>query len=152
MRAYEDSVAPDPAALAGEALFELVDCLTDKLVLTWWSAEDGIYKSRVADVAGAGAEQGNEVDYIRDFENRTAKDFSVFASARFASLSPRDYEYYRDLLTSDEVWLIAPIDTADEVAGITRMPVMIDGEIPKSKTVGRTDIEFDVIYNQYSEL
>lgn len=152
MRAYEDAVSPDPASLVGEAVFDLVDCLDDKLVLMWWSAEDGIYKTRVADVIGAGAEQGNAVDYIRDFERRTEKDFSVFASARFASLSQRDYEYYRDLLTSDEVWLIAPVDTADDTSEITRVPVMIDGAIPRGKMVGRTDIDFDIIYNQYSEL
>lgn len=152
MRAYEDSVSPDPDALVGEALFDLVDCLDDKLVLTWWSVEDGIYKSRVADVVGGGSNQLNAIDYIHDFENRTAKDADTYVSARFASLSQRDYEYYRDLLTSDEVWLIAPVDTADDTAEITRVPVMIDGTIPRGKTVGRTDIEFDVILNQYSEL
>lgn len=152
MRAYEDSVSPDPAALVGEALFDLVDCLDDKLVLTWWSMEDGIYKTRVADVVGSGSNQLNAIDYIHDFENRTAKDADTYVAARFASLSQRDYEYYRDLLTSDEVWIIAPVDTADGTAEITRVPVRIDGDIPRGKTVGRTDIEFDVIYNQYSEL
>lgn len=152
MRAYEDSVSPDPAALVGEALFDLVDCLDDKLVLTWWSVEDGIYKSRVADVVGGGSNQLNAIDYIHDFENRTEKDADTYVSARFANLTQRDYEYYRDLLTSDEVWIIAPVDTADDTAEITRVPVKIDGTIPRSKTVGRTDIEFDVIFNQYSEL
>ena len=152
LRAYEDSVSPDPAALVGEALFDLVDCLDDKLVLTWWSMEDGFYKSRVADVVGGGSNQLNAIDYIHDFENRTAKDADTYVSARFASLSQRDYEYYRDLLTSDEVWIIAPVNTAEDTAEITRVPVKIDGTIPRGKTVGRTDIEFDVIYNKYSEL
>lgn len=152
MRAYEDSVSPDPSSLVGEALFDLVDCLDDKLILTWWSMEDGFYKSRVADVVGGGSNQLNAIDYIHDFDNRTAKDADTYVAARFANLSQRDYEYYRDLLTSDEVWLIAPVDTADDTAKITRVPVRIDGTIPRSKTVGRTDIEFDVIFNQYSEL
>lgn len=152
MRAYEDSVSPDPASLVGEALFDLVDCLDDKLVLTWWSVEDGIYKSRVADVVGGGSNQLNAIDYIHDFENRTAKDADTYVAAHFASLTQRDYEYYRDLLTSDEVWMIAPVDTADDTAEITRVPVKIDGTIPRSKTVGRTDIDFNVIFNQYSEL
>lgn len=152
LRAYEDSNTPDPSALVGEARFELVECMDDKLLLTWWSVEDGIYKSRVADIAGSGANQLQAVDYIHDFEDRTAKDADVYASARFANLSQRDYEYYRDLLMSDEVYVIAPVDTADGLAEIRRVPVQIDGSLPQGKLVQPTTIDFNIIFNQYSEL
>lgn len=152
LRAYEDSNTPDPSALVGEARFDLVDCMDDKLLLTWWSVEDGFYKSRVADVAGSGADQTQAVDYIHDFEDRTAKDADAYAAARFATLTQRDYEYYRDLLMSDEVYIIAPVDTADGLAEIRRVPVRIDGSLPQSKLVQPTTIEFNIVFDQYSEL
>jgi hypothetical protein len=152
IRAYEDSSAPDPSSMVGEARFELVSCMDDKLLLTWWSVEDGIYKSRVADIVGGGASQRQATDYIHDFDDRTAKDADTFTALRFASLSQRDYEYYRDLLISDEVYIIAPVDTADGMAEITRVPCKVDGGVPTRKEPHPTTIDFNIIINEYSEL
>lgn len=152
LRAYEDSNTPDPSALVGDARFELVDCMDDKLLLTWWSVEDGFYKSRVADIAGSGADQLQAVDYIHDFQDYTNKDADVYAAARFATLTQRDYEYYRDLLMSDEVYVVAPVDTADGLAEIMRVPVRIDGSLPQSKLVQPTTIDFNIVFDKFSEL
>ena len=152
MRVYNDAVTPDPASLAAEARFELVDCMDDKLLLTWWSVEDGFYKSRVADVVGGGSNQLNTIDYIHEFEGRTAKDADTYVAARFANLTQRDYEYYRDLLMSDEIYVTAPMDLADTPAELTRVPVRIDGNVPQRKDPQPTTIDFNVIFNQYSEL
>lgn len=152
VRVYEGVNAPDPDEMVEEARFELVDCMDDKLLLTWWSVEDGFYKSRVADVVGGGSNQPNAIDYIHDFEGRTAKDADTYVAARFASLTQRDYEYYRDLLMSDEVYVIAPVDTADGLLQIRRVPVKVDGSVPQRKEPHPTTIDFNVIFNQYSEL
>lgn len=152
LRVYEGVSVPDPDELVEEALFELVDCMDDKLLLTWWSVEDGFYKSRVADIVGGGSDQLNAIDYIHDFEDRTAKDADTYVAARFATLTQRDYEYYRDLLMSDEVYVIAPVDTADGLLQIRRVPARIDGSVPQRKEPHPTTIDFNVIFNQYSEL
>lgn len=152
MRVYNDAVTPDPASLAAEARFELVDCMDDKLLLTWWSVEDGFYKSRVADVVGGGSNQLNAIDYIHEFEGRTAKDADTYVSARFANLTQRDWDYYKDLLMSDEIYVTAPMDLADTPAELTRVPVRIDGNLPQRKEPHPTTIDFNVIFNQYSEL
>lgn len=152
VRVYEGVSTPDPDEMVEEARFELVDCMDDKLLLTWWSVEDGCYKSRVADAVGGGSNQLNAIDYIHDFEGRTAKDADTYVAARFASLTQRDYEYYRDLLMSDEVYVIAPVDTADALLQISRVPVKVDGSVPQRKEPHPTTIDFNVIYNQYSEL
>lgn len=152
LRVYEGVSTPDPDEMVEEARFELVDCMDDKLLLTWWSVEDGFYKSRVADVVGGGSNQLNDIDYIRDFENYTNKDADTYVLSRFSNLTQRDYEYYRDLLMSDEVYVIAPIDTADGLLQIRRIPVRIDGNLPQRKEPQPTTIDFNVIFNQYSEL
>lgn len=152
VRVYEGVNAPDPDEMVEEARFELVDCMDDKLLLTWWSVENGLYKSRVADVAGSGSNQLNAIDYIRDFENYTNKDADTYVSSRFSNLTQRDYEYYRDLLMSDEVYVIAPVDTADGLLQIRRVPVRIDGNLPQRKEPHPTTVDFNVIFNQYSEL
>lgn len=152
MRVYNDAVSPDPASLAAEARFELVDCMDDKLLLTWWSVEDGFYKSRVADVVGGGSNQLNAIDYIHDFEYRTEKDADTYVAARFANLTQRDWDYYKDLLMSDEIYVTAPMDLADTPTELTNIPVRIDGNVPQRKEPQPTTIDFNVIFNQYSEL
>lgn len=152
MRIYNDAVTPDPASLAAEARFELVDCMDDKLLLTWWSVEDGFYKSRVADVVGGGSNQLNAIDYIHDFADSTAKDADTYVAARFANLSQRDWEYYRDLLMSDEIYVTAPMDFAGDPAELTNVPVRIEGNVPQRKGQQPTTMDFNVIFNQYSEL
>lgn len=151
LRAYEDSLTPDDAAMVGDARFELVDCLTDKLILTWWSVEDGFYKTRVADIVSGGVNQMQSVDYIHAFDDYTSKDNDVYAVGRFASLTQRDWEYYKDLLMSDEVWLVSSVDTMDDLAQIEKVPVRIEGGIPQRKGQ-TTTIDFNIVYNQYSEL
>lgn len=152
VRVYEGVSTPDPDEMVEDARFELVACMDDKLLLTWWSVEDGFYKSRVADVVGGGSNHLNAIDYIRDFQNYTNKDAETYVSSRFENLTQRDFEYYRDLLMSDEVYVIAPLDTADGLLQIRQVPVMIDGNMPQRKEPHPTTIDFNVIFNQYSEL
>lgn len=147
VKVYEDT-----DVLIHEARFDLVDCLEDKLLLMWWSVEDGIWKSRVADITGDGVDGINTTDYIRDFDDRQAKDSTTYVAAKFADLTSNDYCYYRDLLTSDEVYVVSTVDTADNPAIITPVPVTIDGDIPTTKYNRRTTIDFNIIYAKFSEL
>lgn len=147
VRAYEDT-----DTLLQEAYFELVDCLDDKVFLKWWSVEDGIWKARLADIVGEGVEINGTDDYMRDFADRQAKESTAFVAARFDSLTSRDYCYYRDLLTSDEVYIIATADTADTTGDLSAIPVTIDGDIPTAKQNKRTTIEFNINYANFSEL
>lgn len=147
VKVYEDT-----DVLIHEARFDLVDCLMDKLLLIWWSVEDGIWKSRVADIIGDGVDDINTTEYIRDFDNRQAKDSVTYVSAKFANLTSNDYCYYRDLLTSDEVYVVSAMDTADNPAIITPVPVTISGTPPETRYNRRTTIEFNINYSNFSEL
>lgn len=147
MRVYEDT-----DTLLQEAFFDLVDCLDDKIFLKWWSCEDGIWKTRLADMTGAGVGIGGTDNYMRDFADRQAKTSTAFVAARFDSLSSRDFCYYRDLLTSDEVYVIAPADTAELTGELSAIRVTIDGDIPTAKQNKRTTIDFDINYSSFSEL
>lgn len=147
VRVYEDT-----DTLLQEARFDLVDCLDDKIFLKWWSCEDGIWKTRVADIAGEGVAINGTDDYMRDFADRQAKTSTAFVAARFDSLSSRDYCYYRDLLTSDEVYIIATADTADTTGDLSAIRVTIDGDIPAARQNRRTTIEFNINYANFSEL
>ena len=147
LRVYEDT-----DTLLQEAFFELVDCLDDKVFLKWWSVEDGIWKTRVADVVGEGVAIDNTDNYMRDFEDRQAKASTAFVSARFDNLTERDYCYYRDLLTSDEVYIIATADTAELTGELSSIRVTVDGDIPTAKQSRRTNIDFNINYANFSEL
>lgn len=147
MRAYEDT-----DTLINEAFFELESCLDDKLFLRWWSVEDGIWKTRLADVAGEAAEISGTTDYIRDFQDMQAKSATTSVIAEFTNLSPRDYSYYRDLMYSDEVYIVAGADTTDNLNEIMCIPVTISGGLPEAKADRRTTMKFNVNYNKFSEL
>ena len=147
LRAYENTTD-----LVEVAMFERVDCLDDKLFLRWWSVEDGIWKTRLADVAGESAEISGTTNYIRDFQDMQAKSATTSVVAEFPSLSPRDYSYYRDLMYSDEVYIVAGADTADSLNEIVCIPVTIFGSVPETKANRRTTIKFNVNYNKFSEL
>lgn len=147
LRVYEDT-----DTLMQEAHFELVDCLDDKVFLKWWSCEDGIWKTRVADVVGEGVEINGTDNYTRDFADRQAKTSTAFVAARFDSLSSRDFCYYRDLLTSDEVYIITPADTAELTGELSTIRVTVDGDIPTAKQNKRTTIDFNINYSNFSEL
>lgn len=147
VKVYEDT-----DSLIQEARFEREDCLDDKLLLVWWSVEDGIWKSRLADITGDGVDDINTTDYTRDFDNRQAKDSITYVVAKFANLTSNDYYYYRDLLTSDEVYVVASVDTADNQAVITPVPVTISGTPPETRYNRRVNITFNVNYSNFSEL
>lgn len=147
VRAYEDT-----DTLINEAFFELESCIEDKLFLRWWSVEDGIWKTRLADVAGEAAEINGTTDYIRDFRDMQAKSAETSVIAEFPNLSPRDYSYYRDLIYSDELYIVAGADTADSLNEIVCIPVTISGGVPEAKANRRTTIKFNVNYNKFSEL
>ena len=150
VRAYEDT-----DSLIHEARFELEDCMDDKLLLVWWSVEDGIWKSRLADITGDGVDNINTTDYIRNFDGRQAKGSTTYVAAKFTDLTSNDYCYYRDLLTSDEVYVVASVDTAgygNDGAVITPVPVTISGTPPETRYNRRTTIEFNINYSNFNEL
>ena len=150
VRAYEDT-----DSLIQEARFEREDCMDDKLLLLWWSVEDGIWKSRLADITGDGVDDINTTDYMRDFDNRQSKGSTTYVAAKFANLTSNDYCYYRDLLTSDEVYVVASVDTAgygNDGAVITPVPVTISGTPPETRYNRRVNITFNINYSNFSEL
>lgn len=147
VKVYEDT-----DVLIQEARFELEDCLMDKLLLMWWSVEDGVWKSRLADIIGDGVDDINTTDYTRDFADRQEKESKTYVSAKFANLTSNDYCYYRDLLTSDEVYVVSAVDTADNPAIITPIPVTINGTPPETRYNRRVTIDFNINYSNFSEL
>lgn len=86
---------------------EQVDCITDKVILRWWSPELGGWKSSVWDVV----EQGQDVDRVTTFDRlftrNAASDASLWVRVRVPLCSVRDWLWLRDIEFSDEVELYA---------------------------------------------
>lgn len=132
---------------------EWVDCGSDNITLLWWSPELGGWKTMVADVTGT----ADSVTERSEQEMALCRVDGVTGllgfSVRFPLLTQRDYMYYRDILLSDEVYVVEDdTDSFDGVVSEIRRAVRVSGSLPAWKTGDVKDFEFNVIYNYTDEL
>ncbi len=126
-------------------------CNSDSVLLTWWSSADGGYKTRVAEIDGVSDRVTGVADYTRMFDARQEKTASHALAVSFPRLSLRDYEYYKDILSSGEVYVIEEVTRADGYK-VARIPVTVSGEYPSDVRGDGISVEFSVIYHNSKSL
>lgn len=129
------------------------ECLTDKMLLTWWSPVTGGWKSVLADVMRHGDNIGNTQDYLLYFDNRQAKSGKLGWEVRIPNCTLRDYEYYRDIFYSDNVFVheLVIYDTSNSPHDIMHT-VKVGGTPPNASVNGTTDITLDITMQEVSSI
>ena len=127
-------------------------CDGQQVFLMWWSPVDGGWKSRIADAMGLADSIARTLDYRKLYTDLLGKSASGGLSCRFPSLSERDYAYYRDILMSDEVYLVTPVDDYLLSGDVNAVPVRIEGDFPANVRNRSKDVDFNVIFNDYTEI
>ena len=126
-------------------------CNSDSVLLTWWSSADGGYKTRVAEIDGVSDRVTDVADYTRMFDARQDKTASHALEVSFPRLSFRDYAYYKDILSSGEVYVIEEVTRADGYK-VARIPVTVSGEYPTDVRGDGISVEFSVVYHNSKSL
>lgn len=128
-------------------------CTTDKMLLFWWSPELGGWKSCVADIVGTADSVTERSAMERAFCKVDGVTGTLSFAARFPLLTLRDYMYYRDIMLSDEVYVVET-DTVsyDGGAAEIRKAVRVAGSLPVWRVNDVKDFDFTINYDYTNEL
>lgn len=129
------------------------ECLTDKMLLTWWSPVSGGWKSVLADVMRHGDDIASTQDYLQYFDNRQAKGGRLGWELRIPSCTTRDYEYYRDIYYSDNVFAhdLVIYNTSNSPQDIMHT-VKVGGNPPNASINGTTDLTLSITMQEVSSI
>ena len=129
------------------------ECNGDKILLTWWSPVFGGWKSVLADVMRHSDDIGNTQDYLLKFDSRQAKSGRLGWEVRIPNCTSRDYEYYRDIYYSDNVFTheLVTYDTDNDKSDIM-YTVRVGGTPPNSPVVGTTDMTINLTMQEVSSI
>lgn len=120
-------------------------CLNDKIFLYWWSSVDGGWKCRLADIVSGAGNINSRTEYTQMFKQHVGKVTSLGYEVSFSQLTFNDYEYYKDILTSDSVYIqrngVGTTGFADSIS----VPVKVDGG---DFTIGKYEKK-DLIFTIY---
>lgn len=132
---------------------EWCECSRDKLTLLWWSPELGGWKTMVADVAGTADSVTERNALERAFCKVDGVAGTLSFAARFPLLTMRDYMYYRDIMLSDEVYVVEE-DTVsyDGTTAEIRKAVRVSGSMPTWRVNDVKDFDFTINYDYTNEL
>lgn len=132
---------------------EWCECSRDKLTLLWWSPELGGWKTMVADIVGTADGVAERSPMERAFCKVDGVAGTLSFAARFPLLTLRDYMYYRDIMLSDEVYVVET-DTVsyDGTAAEIRKAVRVSGSLPAWRVNDVKDFEFTINYDYTNEL
>lgn len=125
-------------------------CGTDSVPVVWWSSVDGGYKTRVAKIRTLSDRTAGSSDFLQLFTRNAAKEAVLGLSLRFERLTLNDYAYYRDILSSGEVYVMANVMTVSGAA-VERVPVVVRGDYPTANVAG-VDLDFTVELANISNL
>lgn len=89
-----------------KCILESVSCISDTVVLRWWSPELGGWKSCVWDVVEQGCDVARVTLYDRMFARNAAAESSLWLRLRSPLCSARDWAWLRDISVSDEVEML----------------------------------------------
>ena len=127
------------------ARVEWVDCASDKILLEWWSPELGALKSQVADIIGSAdavTERNRETVGLDLVDGAEA---AISYNVRFPLCTMADYLYFRDILFSNEVYILRRDNISyDEVKMTHRVAVRVSGNPPAWRIGDRKDFNFTV--------
>lgn len=132
---------------------EWCGCSRDQLTLLWWSPELGGWKTMVADVVGTADSVSERSPMERAFCKVDGVAGTLSFAARFPLLTLRDYTYYRDIMLSDEVYVVE-LDTVsyDGATSEIRKAVRVSGSLPTWRVNDVKDFEFTINYDYTNEL
>lgn len=125
-------------------------CGTDSVPVVWWSSVDGGYKTRVAKIRNLSDRTAGSSDVLQLFTRSAVKETVLGVALRFERLTLNDYAYYRDILSSGEVYVLASVMTATGAAD-EKIPVVVHGDYPTA-AVGGVDLDFSVELTSISNL
>lgn len=103
LTAYE---VVDNGNTAARCVLETVECISDNVVLRWWSPELGGWKSCVWDVVEQGQDVARVTLFDRMFARNAAAEASIWMRLRSPLCSVRDWAWLRDISVSDEVEML----------------------------------------------
>lgn len=107
------------------------------MLLTWWGVLSGGYKSRMARIRRQGDRMGDTWNIVRGFEPTAAHAGVEVLDAVFENLSVNDYNYFKDILYSDEVLLNVSLYETWR-----RLPVRVVGNF--MQTVSAQSVNFNL--------
>lgn len=125
-------------------------CGTDTVPVVWWSSVDGGYKTRVAKIRTYSDRAVGSSDFLHMFTRSAAKEAVLGMALRFERLTLNDYAYYRDILSSGEVYVMANVMTVSG-ASVEKVPVVVRGDYPTANVAG-VDLDFTVELANISNL
>lgn len=136
-----------------EARVMLESCMTDKMLLKWWSLTDGCWKARVAKIKNSNITSNEKDTFVNLFDKRNNKLSYYGYSVVFENLSARDLHYYGDIITASEVYLI---DTVMSPIGevLQQLPCRIENNTLEGVLWGNgaKDVELFVKITETSEI
>jgi hypothetical protein len=131
--------------LAESRIIWAEECQSDSVLMRWWSSVDGGYKARVAKIRRSSDRISATAEYSRMFTPSASKSAVGGFVAVFERLTPKDFEYYKDILSSGDVCIVTETNDGQGYA-VSRIPVIVGGDYPTADAVSDVDLEFTVNY------
>lgn len=89
-----------------EARVMFESCMSDKMLLKWWSLTDGCWKARVAKIKNSNITSNQKDTFTTLFDKMNNKLAAYGYLVVFENLNARDLHYYGDIITASEVYII----------------------------------------------
>ena len=124
---------------------EWIECLRDKILFEWWSPELGGLKSQVADVVASADTVTERNRETVGFDLVDGVEAAISYNVRFPLCTLADYMYFRDILFSNEVYMVRTDNVAYNQMQIThRVAVRVSGNPPAWRIGDCKDLNFTV--------
>lgn len=128
-------------------------CLNDKIFLYWWSSVDGGWKCRLAEIVSGAGNINSRTEYTQMFKQHVGKVSSLGYVVSFPQLTFNDYEYYKDILTSDSVYIQRNGVGTSGLADSMSAPVKVeDGDLTSPNKNGKKDLTFTIYRSEIDNI
>jgi hypothetical protein len=140
--------------VAGRSIrIERESCTSDKIFVTWWSSQDGGYKSYLCDIVSKGGAIDSRTRYNAGFEFGDTVEASPSLTVRFPNLTANDWQYCRDILYSGEVRVWEPETTVPgSYAELIGRRAVVSGDIGEWKPNDIKDFEIGLTFETVTVL
>lgn len=140
--------------VAGHSIrIERESCTSDKIFVTWWSCQDGGYKSYLCDIVSKGGAVDSRTRYNAGFEFGDTVEASPSLTVSFPNLTVNDWQYCRDILYSGEVRVWEPETTLPgSYAELIGRRAVVSGEAGEWKTNDTKDLEISLTFENVTML
>lgn len=140
--------------VAGHSIrIERESCTSDKVFITWWSSQDGGYKSYLCDIVSKGGAVDSRTRYNAGFELGDTVEASPSLTVRFPNMTANDWQYCRDILFSGEVRVWEPETTLPgSYAELIERRAVVSGEMGDWKPNDIKDFEIGLTFETVTVL